>query len=203
MASLGLFLQCVTSVIFSLVMERMVLCIGIRKLYLSSVVLLAVSTVIMTVSHNITLVTIMAAATGYTFCILQILPYTLICLYHSNAQVRDPSKALCKNAKSFNPNEMDFSISRCFSPTTGGSDQLRYSRNNPTGAQVEPLIRYPSRAISKVHNQLIYLSLWTLVLHNPQPSEVWVQTSPCWTVLTCCLRWCRPSSWAPSCSSSV
>ncbi|KAK7127474.1 hypothetical protein R3I93_020152 [Phoxinus phoxinus] len=57
MASLGLFLQCVTSVIFSLAMERMVLCIGIRKLYLSSVVLLA------------------------------ILPYTLICLYHSNAQV--------------------------------------------------------------------------------------------------------------------
>ncbi|CAM4731564.1 hypothetical protein PO909_020194 [Leuciscus waleckii] len=87
MASLGLFLQCVTSVIFSLAMERMVLCIGIRKLYLSSVVLLAVSTAIMTVSHNITLVTIMAAATGYTFCILQILPYTLICLYHSNAQV--------------------------------------------------------------------------------------------------------------------
>ncbi|KAK9966818.1 hypothetical protein ABG768_003908 [Culter alburnus] len=87
MASLGLFLQCVTSVVFSLLMERMVLCIGIRKLYLSSVVLLAVSTAIMTVSHNITLVTIMAAATGYTFCILQILPYTLICLYHSNAQV--------------------------------------------------------------------------------------------------------------------
>lgn len=104
MASLGLFLQCVTSVIFSLVMERMVLCIGIRKLYLSSVVLLAMSTAIMTVSHNITLVTIMAAATGYTFCILQILPYTLICLYHSNAQVRDPNKALCNNAKSFYPN---------------------------------------------------------------------------------------------------
>ncbi|XP_016429300.1 solute carrier family 45 member 3-like [Sinocyclocheilus rhinocerous] len=87
MASLGLFLQCVTSVIFSLLMERMVLCIGVRKLYLSSVILLAVSTAIMTVSHNIILVTIMAAATGYTFCTLQILPYTLTCLYHSNTQV--------------------------------------------------------------------------------------------------------------------
>ncbi|KAK2874873.1 hypothetical protein Q8A67_022026 [Cirrhinus molitorella] len=87
MASLGLFLQCVTSVIFSLVMERMVLCIGVRKLYLSSVVVLFVSTAIMTISHNIILVTIMAAATGYTFCTLQILPYTLTCLYHSNAQV--------------------------------------------------------------------------------------------------------------------
>ncbi|XP_026130868.1 solute carrier family 45 member 3-like [Carassius auratus] len=87
MASLGLFLQCVTSVIFSLLMERMVLCVGVRKLYLSSVILLAVSTAVMTVSHNIILVTIMAAATGYTFCTLQILPYTLTCLYHSNTQV--------------------------------------------------------------------------------------------------------------------
>ncbi|XP_016296904.1 solute carrier family 45 member 3-like [Sinocyclocheilus anshuiensis] len=87
MASLGLFLQCVTSVIFSLLMERMVLCIGVRKLYLSSVILLAVSTAVMTVFHNIILVTIMAAATGYTFCTLQILPYTLTCLYHSNTQV--------------------------------------------------------------------------------------------------------------------
>ncbi|XP_051957734.1 solute carrier family 45 member 3-like isoform X1 [Xyrauchen texanus] len=87
MASLGLFLQCVTSVVFSVVMEHMVLQFGARKLYLSSVVILAVSTAIMTVSRNITLVTIMAAATGYTFCTLQILPYTLTCLYHSNTQV--------------------------------------------------------------------------------------------------------------------
>ncbi|XP_043108797.1 solute carrier family 45 member 3 [Puntigrus tetrazona] len=87
MASLGLFLQCVTSVIFSVLMERLVLCIGVRKLYLSSVILLVVSTATMTVSHNIILVTIMAAATGYTFCTLQILPYTLTCLYHSNTQV--------------------------------------------------------------------------------------------------------------------
>ncbi|XP_051957737.1 solute carrier family 45 member 3-like isoform X3 [Xyrauchen texanus] len=42
MASLGLFLQCVTSVVFSVVMEHMVLQFGARKLYLSSVVILAV-----------------------------------------------------------------------------------------------------------------------------------------------------------------
>lgn len=92
MASLGLFLQCVTSVMFSLVMERMMLCIGPRKLYLSSVVLLAVSTAVMTVSHSVVLVTIMVAATGFTFCTLQILPYTLTCLYHSNAQVFFPTE---------------------------------------------------------------------------------------------------------------
>uniref|UniRef100_A0A672R539 Solute carrier family 45 member 3 n=1 Tax=Sinocyclocheilus grahami TaxID=75366 RepID=A0A672R539_SINGR len=92
MASLGLFLQCVTSVIFSLLMERMVLCIGVRKLYLSSVILLAVSTAVMTVSHNIILVTIVTA----------ILPYTLTCLYHSNTQVMTPNKTSCR----ISPSEM-------------------------------------------------------------------------------------------------
>ncbi|XP_026788367.2 solute carrier family 45 member 3 [Pangasianodon hypophthalmus] len=86
-ASLGLFLQCVTSVTFSILMERMVACVGARVLYLSSLALLALSTAVMTVSKNIILVTVMAALTGYTFCTLQILPYTLTCLYHSDKQV--------------------------------------------------------------------------------------------------------------------
>ncbi|KAI2659021.1 solute carrier family 45 member 3-like protein [Labeo rohita] len=112
MASLGLFLQCVTSVIFSLIMERMVLCIGVRKLYLSSVVVLAVSTAIMTVSHNIILVTIMAAATGYTFCTLQILPYTLTCLYHSNPQV-----FFSTDRRKFPPKEEDLMLIRSAMPS--------------------------------------------------------------------------------------
>lgn len=87
MASFGLFLQCVTSVTFSILMERMVACVGARVLYLSSLALLALSTAVMTVSKNVILVTAMAAATGYTFCTLQILPYTLACLYHSDKQV--------------------------------------------------------------------------------------------------------------------
>ncbi|TTB41862.1 Solute carrier family 45 member 3 [Bagarius yarrelli] len=86
-ASLGLFLQCVTSVTFSILMERLVECLGARVLYLSSLTLLALSTAIMTISKSIILVTAMAALTGYTFCVLQILPYTLTCLYHSDQQV--------------------------------------------------------------------------------------------------------------------
>ncbi|XP_036416038.1 solute carrier family 45 member 3 [Colossoma macropomum] len=86
-ASLGLFLQCVASVGFSLLMERMVACVGARALYVSSVALLALTTAVMTVSHNVVLVTVMAAASGYTFCTLQVLPYTLTCLYHSDKQV--------------------------------------------------------------------------------------------------------------------
>lgn len=94
MASLGLFLQCVTSVAFSILMERMVACVGARVLYMSSLALLALSTAVMTFSKNVILVTAMAAVTGYTFCTLQILPYTLTCLYHSDMQVS------CREVKS-------------------------------------------------------------------------------------------------------
>lgn len=87
MASFGLFLQCVTSVTFSVLMERMVECVGARVLYLTSLVLLALSTAVMIFSKSVILVTAMAAMTGYTFCTLQILPYTLTCLYHSDKQV--------------------------------------------------------------------------------------------------------------------
>ncbi|KAI5093299.1 solute carrier family 45 member 3 precursor, partial [Silurus meridionalis] len=86
-ASLGLFLQCVTSVTFSVLMERMVARVGARVIYLSSLALLALSTAVMSVSKDVILVTAMAAVTGFTFCTLQILPYTLTCLYHSDKQV--------------------------------------------------------------------------------------------------------------------
>lgn len=86
-ASLGLFLQCVTSVAFSLLMERMLAHVGARVLYMSSLVLLTLCTAVMSVSKDVILVTAMAAVTGFTFCTLQILPYTLTCLYHADKQV--------------------------------------------------------------------------------------------------------------------
>lgn len=92
MASLGLFLQCVTSVTFSILMERMVERVGARVLYMTSLGLLTFSTAVMTVSKSVVLVTAMAAMTGYTFSTLQILPYTLTCLYHSDKQVSCSNK---------------------------------------------------------------------------------------------------------------
>ncbi|KAJ8400218.1 hypothetical protein AAFF_G00399120 [Aldrovandia affinis] len=90
MGSLGLFLQCSTSVVFSLLMDRLVRCVGMKAIYLSSIAVLALATLVMSLSHNLSLVTLMAAATGYTFSTLQILPYTLACLYHSDKQVFFP-----------------------------------------------------------------------------------------------------------------
>ncbi|KAG5274687.1 hypothetical protein AALO_G00139050 [Alosa alosa] len=91
MASLGLFLQCLTAVCCSLLMERLLARLGPKVLLLCSVGILTLSTAVMTLSHSTILVTTMAAATGFTFCTLQVLPYTLICLYHSNKQVFFPS----------------------------------------------------------------------------------------------------------------
>ncbi|XP_056590948.1 solute carrier family 45 member 3 isoform X1 [Triplophysa dalaica] len=139
MASLGLFLQCVTSVMFSLVMERMVLCIGPRKLYLSSVVLLAVSSAVMTVSNSIVLVTIMVAVTGFTFCTLQILPYTLTCLYHSNAQVffaneRDNPhghhRVLLIKSSEMPSMSTQKRTNGCLSGTSGGTSKTKHLQSN-------------------------------------------------------------------------
>ncbi|XP_031681012.1 solute carrier family 45 member 3-like [Oncorhynchus kisutch] len=87
MASVGLFLQCLTSVVCSILMERWIVLLGTRAVYFSSVVLLALATAVMSFSKSVVMITVMAAATGYTFCVLQVLPYTLLCLYHSDRQV--------------------------------------------------------------------------------------------------------------------
>ncbi|KAI1890671.1 hypothetical protein AGOR_G00156050 [Albula goreensis] len=95
MGSLGLFLQCSTSVVFSLLMDRLVKWWGMRVVYLTSIAVLALATMVMSVSRYLPLVTLMAAATGYTFSTLQVLPYALICLYHSDQKVFFP----CSNPR--------------------------------------------------------------------------------------------------------
>uniref|UniRef100_A0A8C3MTA9 Uncharacterized protein n=1 Tax=Geospiza parvula TaxID=87175 RepID=A0A8C3MTA9_GEOPR len=87
MGSLGLFLQCITSIFFSTIMDRLVKRFGTRAVYLASVVFFPGAACVMCVSHSVTVVTISAALTGFTFSALQILPYTLASLYHHDKQV--------------------------------------------------------------------------------------------------------------------
>lgn len=87
MGSLGLFLQCVTSIFFSTIMDRMVKQFGTRAVYLTSVVFFPAAAFVMCLSHSVIVVTISAALTGFTFSALQILPYTLASLYHHEKQV--------------------------------------------------------------------------------------------------------------------
>lgn len=94
MGSLGLFLQCITSIFFSTIMDRMVKQFGTRAVYLASVVFFPVAAFVMCLSHSVIVVTISAALTGFTFSALQILPYTLASLYHHEKQVGTCSRGL-------------------------------------------------------------------------------------------------------------
>ncbi|KAL3977724.1 cytochrome c [Sarotherodon galilaeus] len=87
MASLALFLQCAVSVLCSTLMDRWVALLGAKVVYISGVALLLLATTVMSVSDSVMMVTVMAAVTGYTLCVLQVLPYTLLCLYHSDRQI--------------------------------------------------------------------------------------------------------------------
>lgn len=93
MGSLGLFLQCAISLVFSLVMDRLVQRFGTRAVYLASVVAFPVAAGATCLSHSVAVVTASAALTGFTFSTLQILPYTLASLYHREKQV-PPAAAL-------------------------------------------------------------------------------------------------------------
>ncbi|XP_055000648.1 solute carrier family 45 member 3 [Sorex araneus] len=87
MGSLGLFLQCTISLLFSLVMDRLVQRFGTRAVYLASVVAFPVAAGATCLSRSVAVVTASAALTGFTFSTLQILPYTLASLYHREKQV--------------------------------------------------------------------------------------------------------------------
>lgn len=87
MGSLGLFLQCTISLVFSLVMDRLVQRFGTRAVYLASVVAFPVAAGATCLSRSVAVVTASAALTGFTFSALQILPYTLASLYHREKQV--------------------------------------------------------------------------------------------------------------------
>lgn len=94
MGSLGLFLQCITSIFFSTIMDRLVKHFGTRAVYLASVVFFPAAAFVMCLSRSVTVVTISAALTGFTFSALQILPYTLASLYHHDKQVGICSREL-------------------------------------------------------------------------------------------------------------
>ncbi|KAE8623615.1 hypothetical protein XENTR_v10005676 [Xenopus tropicalis] len=90
MGSMGLFLQSVISMIFSCSMDHLIKMFGTRSIYLASIACLPLATIVMCFSSSITIVTISAAMTGFTFSVLQIVPYTLTTFYHHNRQVYVP-----------------------------------------------------------------------------------------------------------------
>ncbi|XP_026571310.1 solute carrier family 45 member 3 [Pseudonaja textilis] len=98
MGSLGLFLQCIISIFFSTIMDRMVKHFGTRTVYLASVALFPLTAFIMCFSQSVVIVTVSAALTGFPFSVLQILPYTLASLYHHEKQIYLPKYKSKENA---------------------------------------------------------------------------------------------------------
>ncbi|KAG8132069.1 hypothetical protein E2320_009949 [Naja naja] len=98
MGSLGLFLQCIISIFFSTIMDRMVKHFGTRMVYLASVALFPLTAFIMCFSQSVVIVTVSAALTGFPFSVLQILPYTLASLYHHEKQIYLPKYKSKENA---------------------------------------------------------------------------------------------------------
>ncbi|XP_012725685.2 solute carrier family 45 member 3 [Fundulus heteroclitus] len=92
MGSLGLFLQCATSTVSSLLMSRLVTRFGSRRVYLSSMVSFTLSALVICLSSSVVLVTAMAALTGFAYATLQTLPYTLTCHYHKEKEVYMPKR---------------------------------------------------------------------------------------------------------------
>ncbi|KAG2459884.1 S45A3 protein, partial [Polypterus senegalus] len=89
MGSIGLFLQCATSIFFSIVMSKLVRYFGSKRIYLASMVSFTLSALVICLSKSIVLVTFMSALTGFAYATLQTLPYTLTCHYHKEKEVPD------------------------------------------------------------------------------------------------------------------
>ncbi|XP_041802302.1 solute carrier family 45 member 3 [Chelmon rostratus] len=128
MASMGLFLQNVVSMLCSVLMDFWVALLGARVVYISGVALLVFATTVMSVSESVITVTVMAAVTGYTLCVLQVLPYTLLCLYHSNTQ------AFFTSSKPRVPplSESDGAVTPYAQGHTGGLTGLSLPRAEPS-----------------------------------------------------------------------
>ncbi|XP_018581585.2 solute carrier family 45 member 3 [Scleropages formosus] len=94
MGSLGLFLQCATSTVFSLAMSRLVRLFGSRRVYLGSVVSFTACALVICLSKSVVLVTAMSALTGFAYAALQTLPYALTCHYHKEKEVYMPKNKL-------------------------------------------------------------------------------------------------------------
>ncbi|XP_039616564.1 solute carrier family 45 member 3 [Polypterus senegalus] len=90
MGSIGLFLQCATSIFFSIVMSKLVRYFGSKRIYLASMVSFTLSALVICLSKSIVLVTFMSALTGFAYATLQTLPYTLTCHYHKEKEVYMP-----------------------------------------------------------------------------------------------------------------
>ncbi|XP_068171989.1 solute carrier family 45 member 3 [Antennarius striatus] len=87
MASVGLLLQSAVSVLSSVIMDCWITLLGSRVVYVSGAAVAVLATLVASFTNSVTTVVIMVALTGYSMCVFNVVPRTLLCLYHSQKQV--------------------------------------------------------------------------------------------------------------------
>uniref|UniRef100_A0A3Q2T3G7 Zgc:77158 n=1 Tax=Fundulus heteroclitus TaxID=8078 RepID=A0A3Q2T3G7_FUNHE len=214
MGSLGLFLQCATSTVSSLLMSRLVTRFGSRRVYLSSMVSFTLSALVICLSSSVVLVTAMAALTGFAYATLQTLPYTLTCHYHKEKEVKGVHRLSARRA------QQNF-LTGCFLVSSRSTCQRgRPEARTPTAqpycailctwatrktASSRPPTAPPPSAINtspcRAGRPAAAAEPSRRGRSRDTRAAAWAWTSPSWTAPSCCLRSSPRSSWAPSFSS--
>ena len=87
MASWGLLFHCITSAIYATIIDRLVTRYSMRTLYCGGMFSFAIAMTVMVFVHNIYVVNLMAACTGFAYATVTTVPFMLVQNYHTNKEV--------------------------------------------------------------------------------------------------------------------
>ncbi|KAL8618975.1 hypothetical protein ACOMHN_018358 [Nucella lapillus] len=84
MGSWGLLIHCLTSAVYSILVERLACSYGYKMTYMMGMTSFCFAMAGMVLCNNIVFVTIMASMTGFAYATLTTIPFMLVTQYHTN-----------------------------------------------------------------------------------------------------------------------
>ncbi|XP_070199581.1 solute carrier family 45 member 3-like [Littorina saxatilis] len=84
MGSWGLLLHCLTSAIYSVIVERLVVSYGYKMTYMMGMASFCFAMAGMVLVHNVVFVVLMAGLTGFAYSTLTTIPFMLVSQYHED-----------------------------------------------------------------------------------------------------------------------
>ena len=87
MGSWGLLLHCLTSAIYSVIVERLTCSYGYKMTYLMGMTSFCFAMLGMVLVRNVVFVVLMAGLTGFAYATLTTIPFMLVTLYHTDKKV--------------------------------------------------------------------------------------------------------------------
>ena len=89
MGSWGLLLHCLTSAIYSVIVERLTSSYGYKMTYLMGMTSFCFAMLGMVLVRNVVFVVLMAGLTGFAYATLTTIPFMLVTQYHTDKKVTD------------------------------------------------------------------------------------------------------------------